>query len=381
MAEDPLAENEPFRLPPKFFHLRKYLASAKWPLNQYAPLELKVTLFERRVARRIDDAGDTDKEFPKWSRLDTSNSIPNVFKADGKSLFTVKAKDVKTTMENFRNLNFPIGTDNFKPFEGMVFNLNQSVPRILVGKLALDDVYATLRTERAFMGQIFHNVDSIRTPEAYKEILKLIDLKGIAQRLMVKSTLALLARLADCDQQDINPYELMDDWRVNFKEKLVMLFVNTFLLSAEKEFLDGTIFQESLRIKTADQWKAFAMRVKDTMLQLRDNRAPEQYYEKLRLLIEKVKESKPNFKKGLVKVWEMLQYQFNSPKPVNQCLEQLAQVVSSVIFYTEKSEIKIKTYIIRFGLYTSYQRSWDTSTVGYWRTQKYENVWKGQTGG
>lgn len=326
--EDPIVSDTSFRLPPKCFHLRQYLAAAKWALNKYAPLELKVTLFERRVARRIDDAGETDEKFPKWSRLDTSNSIPNVFEENAKSLFKVKAADVKATMESYCELNFPIGTDNFRPFQGMVFRLNQSIPKILVGKVSLDNFYSSLRTERAFMGQIFHNTDSIRTPEAYKEILKLIDLTGIAQRLMVKSVLVLLARLEACDRQDLDPKDLIYDWQMNFKEKLVMLMVNSFLLSAEKDFLNGDIFKESLRVKTAEEWQAFATKIKTTMLQIRDNRKPEQYLVKLRSMIGKVKVLKPSLAKGLDKVMVMMEHQFKSPKPINQCLEQLAQIVS-----------------------------------------------------
>ena len=291
------------------------------------------------MARRIDDAGETDTRFPKWSRLDTSNSIPNVFKANNKSLFTVKAEDVKTTMENYGDLHFPIGTDSFRPFQGMVFRLNQSIPKMLVGKVSLDNFYSNLRTERAFMGQIFHNTDSIRTPEAYKEILKLVDVKGIAQRLMIKSVLVMLARLEACDRQDLDPKELVLDWRVNFKEKIVMLLVNSFLLSAEKEFLDGSVFQESLRVTTAEQWKTFADKIKRTKLQLRDNRQPEQYLEKLRSTIGKVKELKPSLVKELNKVMEMIEYQFTSPKPINQCLEQLAQIVSSYKIVNNKVKI------------------------------------------
>ena len=54
----------------------------------------------------------------------------------------------------------------------------------------------------------------------------------------------------------------MVEWCLAFKEKLVMLFVNSFLLSAEKEFLNGDIFKQSLRVVTEEEWIRFANVIK-----------------------------------------------------------------------------------------------------------------------
>ena len=54
----------------------------------------------------------------------------------------------------------------------------------------------------------------------------------------------------------------MVEWCLTFKEKLVMLFVNSFLLSAEKEFLNGDIFKKSLRVVTEEEWIRFATIIK-----------------------------------------------------------------------------------------------------------------------
>ena len=54
----------------------------------------------------------------------------------------------------------------------------------------------------------------------------------------------------------------MIEWCLAFKEKLVMLFVNSFLLSAEKEFLNGDIFKKSLRVVTEEDWINFANIIK-----------------------------------------------------------------------------------------------------------------------
>ena len=120
----------------------------------------------------------------------------------------------------------------------------------------------------------------------------------------------------------------MVEWCLEFKEKLVMLFVNSFLISAEPEFLNGEIFQKSLRVVSEQQWKDFAMKIKTENLQLRHNRSPLQYLNQLQSTIEFLKKEHPTWEEGLKKVWKMVNYQFNSPKPINQCLEQLSQVVS-----------------------------------------------------
>ena len=112
------------------------------------------------------------------------------------------------------------------------------------------------------MGQVNTQSDSVRTPEAYKEILKLVDIKGIVQRLIIKSTLVLLAQMEASDPADTPVNDLIMDWCLSFKDKLVMLFVNSFLLSAEAEFVNGEIFQQSLRINSEESWIQFANRVK-----------------------------------------------------------------------------------------------------------------------
>ena len=328
--EDPLDKGNPYKIPPGFFHLQKYLENIKWPVNKYAPMDIKVTLFERRVCNRIDRVPEVDDAFPKWSRLDATNMLPAV-QIPTNTVFTVDVSKIRQTMELYRKMKFSLGTDSVQPFEGMSLRILQQVPPILAKKLSMVDFFATLRTERAFMGQVFSQ-ESVRTPEAYKEILRLIDIEGLVKRLMLKSTLILLAQLEAADPQDTKPDELMSDWRHTFKEKLVMLFVNSFVFSADSQFLDGSIFQESLRIKSEQEWTRFADKVRDS-LQLRNNRSPDEWLPQIRSLIGAVKIKKPNWASGLSKVETILEYQFQSPKPVNQCLEQLAQVVSTIINY------------------------------------------------
>ena len=210
----------------------------------------------------MDRVPEIDDQFPKWSRLDTTNANPPVFPTPKNSVFTVDVERVKQTAQIYREARFPLNEDSFQPFEGMVLRILQSVPPMLTNKFSMDDFYSTLRTERAFMGQVHSQMDSIKTPEAYKEILKLTDVKGVVQRLMIKSTLLLLAQLEALDPADTNLTELMLDWCIHFKEKLVMLFVNSFVFSADQDMLDGTLFQESLRVKSEEQWLSFAERVK-----------------------------------------------------------------------------------------------------------------------
>ena len=65
-------------------------------------------------------------------------------------------------------------------------------------------------------------------------------------------------------------------------------------------------------------------------LQLRNHRRPDQYLDQLQSTIDFLKIRQPTWEDGLKKVWRMVHYQFSSPKPINQCLEQLAQVVSTI---------------------------------------------------
>ena len=90
----------------------------------------------------------------------------------------------------------------------MTLRILQAIPEVLAQKMTMDDFYSTLRTERAYLGQVFNQSDAINTPEAYKEILRLIDITGIAQRLMVKSALILLSQLEETDPLDLVPTEV-----------------------------------------------------------------------------------------------------------------------------------------------------------------------------
>ena len=94
----------------------------------------------------------------------------------------------------------------------MSLRMLQPIPEVLAQKMTMDDFYSTLRTERAYVGQVFNQTDAINTPEAYKEILKLVDIKGIAQRLMIKSALILLSQLEDTDPEDLEPTEV--SWNI-----------------------------------------------------------------------------------------------------------------------------------------------------------------------
>ena len=109
-----------------------------------------------------------------------------------------------------------------------------------------------------------------------------------------------------------------------------MLVVNSFIISAEPELLNGELFQRSLRIVSEEQWVEFATKVKTENMKIRNNRDPKQYLEQLRFTIENLKRRNTSWEVGLNKVLKMINYQFDSPKPVNQCLEQLAQVVSKL---------------------------------------------------
>ena len=91
----------------------------------------------------------------------------------------------------------------------MNIRLLQPVPEVLEHKMTMGDFYSTLRTERAYVGQIFNQSDAINTPEAYKEILKLTDITGIVQRQMIKSVCILLSQLEATDPQDLDPTEVI----------------------------------------------------------------------------------------------------------------------------------------------------------------------------
>ena len=80
---------------------------------------------------------------------------------------------------------------------------------------------------------------------------------------MIKQTLMMFAVVETAfDKTTAELEDIIADWNLRFKENLVILFVNTFALSVEKEFLNGNIFADSLRIKTAEQWNAFAENIR-----------------------------------------------------------------------------------------------------------------------
>ena len=123
LNEDTLNKGSEFLLPPSFFHLQKYLETLKWPVNKYAPLDIKVTLFERRAAHLIDEIPTVEAEFPEWSRLDSTSAEPPAYPIRANSIFTADVNVIRETMEVYRKVKFSLGSDNFQPFEGKMVKM------------------------------------------------------------------------------------------------------------------------------------------------------------------------------------------------------------------------------------------------------------------
>ena len=51
--------------------------------------------------------------------------------------------------------------------------------------------------------------------------------------------------------------QLLADFQRNFRNRIVMLFVSTFLLSCDKSFINGDIFNRAIHICDADEWEKF----------------------------------------------------------------------------------------------------------------------------
>ena len=51
--------------------------------------------------------------------------------------------------------------------------------------------------------------------------------------------------------------DLISDFKRNFRPRIVMLFVNTFVLSCETGFLNGDTFNRAIHIREADDWERF----------------------------------------------------------------------------------------------------------------------------
>ena len=235
---NPLEQSQPFRLPPSFFNLRKYLTYLKWPPAKYASFEIRIQLFDKPTCQWLSSYRSND--YPAGTELNWTPSDPSAAKK--KTLFLrseAKAKEIRALYEQ---LQFSIGDDSIRPFLGLKLRLMDKTPAAIAERFNKNDLFTSLQTERAFMGQIYNQAESIHTPEAYKAVIKLIDFEGLTKRMMIKAFLILLAMLEDPESETVDPDMLVTDWKRTFKEKIVMLLVNSFVLSAHKEFLNGEIF-------------------------------------------------------------------------------------------------------------------------------------------
>ena len=239
---DPLNKDQPFRLPPRFFNLRKYLSHLEWPPAKYAAFEIRIQLFERNACRVLSTY--KEKEYSDAYKLDWIPTDPNA--EPKRMLFRYTKKRADEIRQLYSELQFSIGEDSIRPFLGMKLNLISKTPAAFAERGTKDELFSSLSTERSFMGQIYNQAESVHTPDAYKSVLKLMDIEGLVKRAMIKSLLILLAMLEDDESQTVDKDILVADWKRTFKEKVVMLVVTTFVFSADKGFLNGEIFARSV---------------------------------------------------------------------------------------------------------------------------------------
>ena len=239
---DPTDSTKPFRLPPDCFNLRKYLSHLPWPPAKYAAFHIRIQLYEKEACQWLNTY--KIEEFPTYLQLHVDPPNPPV--EPQQMLFQYSKKKADAIRESYAQLQFSIGDDNIKPFQGLKLHLATKTPAAFAEKFSKDDLFMSLQTERAFMGQIYNQAESIHTPEAYKAVLRLMDVENMVKRAMIKAFLILLAMLEDPESQSVDKDMLVADWKRTFKEKVVMLFTTSFVLSADKGFINGEIFARSV---------------------------------------------------------------------------------------------------------------------------------------
>lgn len=308
-------------------NLRHYLSKLKFPPQAHDPIKVQVHLYDVTACGEIDKVRDA--ELPNWTRAKSSTTAIPIFPTKNKclGLDTVRVEKIAKVMESISWTLSP--TDQFQPYTPYEFHLSDRMPAQLRGKIDEEHIFEMLTNEKAFMAHIHPRAHSSDTPEAYLEILKIAPLQTIFKNLVVKAHMMLVSTLKASANGDttLTIAQLIKDFQVNFKPRMIMLFVSTIMLSCDTGFINGNHFSRALGLRNAEEWANFEKFLQQSCFALRHNMDVNFVKRKMVNFLEEQKRTWPNQSENLEILLDFFNKQFDSTAVLTQASDQLARLV------------------------------------------------------
>ena len=121
--------------------------------------------------------------------------------------------------------------------------------------------------------------------------------------------------------------QLLADFQQNFRSRIVMLFVNTFLLSCDPGFLNGNVFHRAINIRDADDWERYKEYLSLNLFSLRHNLDPKVIKQKTEQYLEAAAEEWPSLKEKILNLKKYFDEKFESTATLAQSMNQLSKLL------------------------------------------------------
>ena len=164
-------------------------------------------------------------------------------------------------------------------------------------------------------------------------------MQQIYQRMVVKATFMLISALKEAAKgvknrealaegvtTTMSMENLLADFQRNFRSRIVMLFVSTILLSCDKSFLNGDIFNKIIHIKDAEAWERYKTYLTDHCFALRHNMNPQILKEKTEKYLDAAAGEWPTLSARIKDFKKYFAEKFDSTAVLSQATNQLAKL-------------------------------------------------------
>ena len=146
---------------------------------------------------------------------------------------------------------------------------------------------------------------------------------------MVKAVLLLVSALKSSANGDLELTipQLIKDFKENFKSRMVMLFVSTFLLSCESGFLNGNEFNQVIHYRTLQEWERHEKFLVERSFALRHNMDPALVKSKVDVYLQKATEEWKDFAGEIRSLISFFNKHYESTAVLAQSVDQLSRLL------------------------------------------------------
>ena len=154
-------------------------------------------------------------------------------------------------------------------------------------------------------------------------------MQQIYQRQVVKATIMLVSSVKEAAQSGstLKMTQLIADFQRNFRTRIIMLFVSTFLLSCDEGFINGDVFNKAIHIRTAEDWDNYKNYLSNTLFSLRHNMDPTIIKEKTEKYLDAAASEWPTISEKILELKKYFESKFDSTAVLSQAMDQLSKLL------------------------------------------------------